>query len=119
MYLSIDDIRSVQLAKAAIRAGTERLLEETGKSVGDIERLIVAGGFGAHIDADSAAAIGLLPALPPERLQYAGNAALSGAAMALCGEGREKLARTAGRCSCLELSMDGGFGDMYLKNINF
>lgn len=119
VYLSIDDIRSVQLAKAAIRAGTERLLEETGKSAGDIGRLVVAGGFGAHIDADSAAAIGLLPPLPRERLHYAGNAALSGAAMALCMEGREKLMLAAGRCACLELSLDSKFADEYLKNVNF
>lgn len=119
VYMSIDDIRSVQLAKAAIRAGAERLLEEAGKSAGDIDRLVVAGGFGAHIDGDAATAVGLLPAVPGERLCYVGNAALAGAALSLCDEGRRRLAETAASCEYLDLSSDEGFADMYLKNINF
>ena len=118
-YLSIDDIRNVQLAKAAIRAGAERLLERAGKCPADIERLIIAGGFGAHIDAAAAVAIGLLPDLPPQRISYAGNAALAGAALALSCEGRTVLAETAGRCAYVDLSSDERFGELFLKNVNF
>lgn len=119
VYLSIDDIRNVQLAKAAIRAGAERLLERAGKRPADIERLIIAGGFGAHINAAAAVAIGLLPQLPPERISYTGNAALAGAALALSGEGRERLCETAALCAYMDLSSDERFGELYLKNVNF
>ena len=59
-----NDVRAVQLAKAAIRAGIDCLLREAGLEEDAIERVVIAGAFGAYIGLESAVRIGLLPALP-------------------------------------------------------
>lgn len=83
------DIRAVQLAKAAIAAGIETLLEASGTDYQQIKKLYIAGGFGSHLNIQSAARIGLIPAELTERVVIIGNAALAGAAQILLD--REKI----------------------------
>lgn len=83
VYLLPEDIRSVQLAKGAIAAGIRTLLEEVGVAYGDVERFYIAGGFGSHLNLESARAIGLLPCELAGRETVIGNAALAGAGMLL------------------------------------
>ncbi len=78
-----NDVRAVQLAKAALRAGTELLLEKAGLTSGDIDEVRLAGAFGAHISAEHAIALGLIPPVPVERVRSVGNAAGAGAVRAL------------------------------------
>jgi uncharacterized 2Fe-2S/4Fe-4S cluster protein (DUF4445 family) len=118
--LTQQDVRAVQLAKAAIRAGTELLLQRAGIEAARIERFVIAGAFGAYIDLESAIAIGLLPALPLERFEQIGNAAGSGVRQLLVSErvraaGRE-LAR---RCDYVELSTLPAFHKTFLSHIGF
>jgi uncharacterized 2Fe-2S/4Fe-4S cluster protein (DUF4445 family) len=77
------DIRQIQLAKAAIRAGIQILLEESGRSEDEIESIIIAGAFGSYIDVESAMSVGMLPRLPRARFYQVGNAAGIGVQMAL------------------------------------
>lgn len=77
------DIRAVQLAKAAIAAGIETLMETAGVTVEEIETLYIAGGFGSHLNVQSAARIGLIPAELADRVKVLGNASLAGASMLL------------------------------------
>lgn len=77
------DIRAVQLAKAAIAAGVETLLETAHVQLGDVETLYIAGGFGSHMNTESAADIGLFPRELIPRAKVLGNAALEGAAQML------------------------------------
>ncbi len=77
------DISQVLKAKAAIYAGIRTLLDRAGRSVNDIERLILAGGFAAHLRIPNAITIGLLPELPLERYEVVGNGSLAGAYAAL------------------------------------
>ena len=77
------DVRAVQLAKGAIAAGIRTLLDSAGISENDIETLYIAGGFGSHLNAASAAAIGLIPRELEHRVVVIGNGALSGAAQLL------------------------------------
>ncbi len=77
------DIRELQLAKGAIRCGIETLLQNAGITAGDLDQVIIAGAFGSYIDVESAIAIGLLPNLPPDRISQVGNAAGTGARLAL------------------------------------
>lgn len=119
VYLSIDDIRAFQLAKAAIRSGAELLLSRRGKTAADVDELIIAGGFGAGIDIEKAKRTGLLPPVPIERIRAAGNAALKGAALALTDEGREKLKKTAALCRYEDLSGAADFSALYLAELNF
>lgn len=119
VYLSLKDIRNVQLAKAAIRAGAETLMKKLGKTASDISKLVVAGGFGSSINIRNAAAIGLLPEVGAEKSLCAGNAALKGAAQALTSAGWEKQLEMARLCCYTDLSSNADFPALYLENINF
>ena len=77
------DIRELQLAKAAIRAGIQVLLDTEGCAETEIRKIVIAGAFGTYIDVSSAIDIGMLPSLPLERFQQVGNAAGIGARLAL------------------------------------
>lgn len=72
-----EDIRVLQMAKAAIRAGIEILWEELGRP--RVDRLYLAGGFGYELDAEAAYTIGLLPVRLRGRVEVVGNTALAGA----------------------------------------
>jgi uncharacterized 2Fe-2S/4Fe-4S cluster protein (DUF4445 family) len=104
------DIRELQLAKGAIRSGIEALLRHAGISAGDLDRVILAGAFGTYIDVASAMTIGLLPELPMERVLQVGNAAGTGARLALISRAqRERTGEIAGRVRYLELARTKGF----------
>jgi uncharacterized 2Fe-2S/4Fe-4S cluster protein (DUF4445 family) len=79
VYITQDDIDDVVVAKAAIFAATKILLDRLNLTFSDISMLFIAGGFGSYIDRDNAISIGLLPALPIENIQYAGNTSIWGA----------------------------------------
>jgi uncharacterized 2Fe-2S/4Fe-4S cluster protein (DUF4445 family) len=73
------DVREIQLAKGAIHAGVEILLELTGTRPEEVEAVLIAGAFGSFLTIDSAIDIGLLPQLPRAGFRQIGNAAVVGA----------------------------------------
>ncbi|MBQ9549967.1 MAG: DUF4445 domain-containing protein [Lachnospiraceae bacterium] len=73
-----DDIREVQLAKSAVRAGLEVLIKRFGTSYRNIEKLYISGGFGHSLDASKAARIGMIPDGLKEKCEIMGNTSLSG-----------------------------------------
>jgi uncharacterized 2Fe-2S/4Fe-4S cluster protein (DUF4445 family) len=108
------DVNEIQLAKAAIRAGIEVLLEEAELEVTQVERVVVAGAFGTYLDVGSAVAIGMFPPLPLERFAQVGNAAGMGAKMALLSRRcREVAAEIARRVAYVELTTHRRFVDFY------
>jgi uncharacterized 2Fe-2S/4Fe-4S cluster protein (DUF4445 family) len=112
------DVRAVQLAKAAIRTGVDLLLREAGLTEQSLERVIIAGAFGAYIDVTSAIAIGMLPPLPAELFEQVGNAAGVGVRMTLVsGAAREHARHLAARCRHVELSTLAGFQKVFLSRI--
>jgi len=74
------DVRAIQLAKAALYAGAQLLVDKLGKPV---ERVVLAGAFGSHIDAKYAMILGLIPDCPLDMVASVGNAAGTGARIAL------------------------------------
>ena len=76
------DIRAIQLAKSALYAGARLLMDEFG--IERLDRVILAGAFGAHISPLHALVLGMIPDCAPERVTSAGNAAGTGARIALC-----------------------------------
>jgi uncharacterized 2Fe-2S/4Fe-4S cluster protein (DUF4445 family) len=115
-----NDVRAVQLAKAAIQTGVELLLAEARLGEGDIERVIIAGAFGAYIDIESAIAVGLLPDLPFDRFAQVGNAAGIGVRRMLASrQARAHARELAARCHYIELSTRSGFQKAFLNNIGF
>jgi uncharacterized 2Fe-2S/4Fe-4S cluster protein (DUF4445 family) len=95
--LTQGDIRELQLAKAAIRAGIQVLLEADGLTDNDVDRVIIAGAFGTYIDVESAITAGMLPPLPRERFSQIGNAAGMGAKLALISTEKRREAKEIAR----------------------
>jgi uncharacterized 2Fe-2S/4Fe-4S cluster protein (DUF4445 family) len=79
ILLNRKDVSEIQLAKGAIRAGIEILLDQVELEAEDIDEFIIAGAFGTYIDVDSAVTIGMFPDLPRGRFRQVGNAAGIGA----------------------------------------
>ena len=86
--VSQKDVRELQLAKAAIRLGIRSLAEAEGLAEDAIEEMIIAGAFGTFIDVESAITIGMLPPLPLDCIRQVGNAAGTGARLALISRSR-------------------------------
>jgi uncharacterized 2Fe-2S/4Fe-4S cluster protein (DUF4445 family) len=78
------DIRAIQLAKSALYAGARLLMDEMG--VDKVDRVVLAGAFGAHISSKHAMVLGMIPDVPLNKVFSAGNAAGTGARIALCNK---------------------------------
>jgi uncharacterized 2Fe-2S/4Fe-4S cluster protein (DUF4445 family) len=99
------DVRELQLAKAAIRLGVRALVEAEGLAEESIEEVIISGAFGTFIDVESAIVIGMVPPLPLERFKQIGNAAGTGARLALISRSqRDKAREIALRARYIELA---------------
>ncbi len=108
--ISQQDVREIQLAKAAIRAGIQTLVKAAGISECDLDQVMLAGAFGTYIDVKSAVDIGMLPDLPIERFKQVGNAAGTGARLALISIKERILAQDIARkVGYLELAKVHGF----------
>lgn len=83
LFITQRDVRELQLAKGAIAAGVEILLEKYGIGPEDVAEVILAGAFGNYLDKHSACAIGLIPSCLEDRVKPVGNAAGTGAKVAL------------------------------------
>lgn len=114
------DIRQVQLAKSAVRAGIEALLHHAKLRYDQVTELAVAGGFGSYLSLASAAAIGLIPPALSSRCRVLGNAALAGAAMLLHDDAlHAPSAAMADAAETVELSTDLFFMDQYVMQMMF
>jgi uncharacterized 2Fe-2S/4Fe-4S cluster protein (DUF4445 family) len=110
------DVRELQLGKAAIRAGIQVLLETNDCPEGEIKQVIIAGAFGTYIDVASAVAIGMLPSLPLNRFRQAGNAAGTGAKLALVSlKQRAEAQAVASRVSYIELASAPNFNQTFTQ----
>jgi uncharacterized 2Fe-2S/4Fe-4S cluster protein (DUF4445 family) len=114
------DVYEVQLAKGAISAGIQVLLEENGLLVNELEKIILAGAFGSYMDISSAIPIGMLPPLPLERFEQIGNAAGMGAKLALISKRKRKEAEEiAKNTNYLELAVVPSFMRIFAKATYF
>jgi uncharacterized 2Fe-2S/4Fe-4S cluster protein (DUF4445 family) len=110
----------VQLAKAAIRAGIDLLLETNKIQPDAIELVLIAGAFGEYLGIEAAVDIGLLPRLPLERIEQVGNAAGTGVTLALASAAsRARAAELAARCRYLELGTLPQFQKTFARRIGF
>lgn len=102
--LTQKDIRELQVAKAAIRAGINILLKQAGISSDKVDHILLAGAFGNFINKDSALRIGIIPDLEAAKIISLGNAAGEGAKMALAD--RDILYGIAGRLAAGTVNVD-------------
>ncbi len=118
VFFTQEDVRAVQLAKAAIRTAVDLLLDEAGVGAEQLDHFVIAGAFGAYIDVTSAVAIGMLPALPAERFSQVGNAAGIGVRrMVVSQPARTRAREIAAACGFRELSSRSDFQKRFLDNI--
>lgn len=118
--LTAGDVRKLQLAKAAIMAGIRVMMRTVRAREQDIRQLYIAGGFGRHLNPDSACGIGMIPEGLRDRITYLGNASLEGARKALLEEGsRKQLMTIARQCHYLELSGNAAFNEEYMEQMSF
>ena len=118
--LSQHDVDQVLLAKGAIRAGIEILLNQAGVAPADIEEIVIAGAFGTYLDPYNAVRIGLLPDVPVERIRAVGNAAGAGARLMLSSlEYRRRAQALAKRIEYVELTIVPGFNKFFAQGVRF
>ncbi len=114
------DVRKLQLAKAAVAAGIDILLQQAGRMPEEIDTLYIAGGFGGNLNAVSAARIGMIPTTLAQRVVSVGNSSLSGASQLLlqpAAHARLKAQRP--QCTYCELSGNQAFSDAFVEHMTF
>jgi len=120
IHISQHDIRNLQLAKAAIAAGTDVLLDNAGITGEEIERVLLAGAFGNYLDRRSAMRIGLLPPVELGQVLGLGNAASTGAGMMLVStEERKRALELAKRIEYIELAGNDRFRELFVDCLAF
>ncbi|WP_101066299.1 ASKHA domain-containing protein [Roseovarius salinarum] len=107
------DVRAIQLAKSALYAGARLLMDERG--VDRVDRVVLAGAFGAHISAKHAMVLGMIPDAPLDKVSSAGNAAGTGARIALCNvAARAEIERTVREITKVETAIEPRFQEHFV-----
>jgi len=120
IFITQQDIREVQLAKSAIRAGVNVLLKKASLTFEDIDVLYLAGGFGNYIDKDNAITIGMLPHEMKNRIISLGNTSGTGALLSLKSIFfDEVIDRIITRTEYVELSNEEDFTLDFVMNMGF
>lgn len=108
------DIRAIQLAKSALYAGARLLMDEMGTDT--VERVVLAGAFGAHISPKHAMVLGMIPDVPLDKVTSAGNAAGTGARMALCSvQARASIEQTVREITKVETAIEPKFQEHFVN----
>ena len=114
------DVRQLQLAIGAVRAGIEVLCAEAGLTGADLQTVFVAGTFGQYVRKASMLRLGLLPPVAPERVRTVGNAAGAGAVLALLDRRvRERAERLAGQAIYVELAGRADYQEALERSLRF
>ena len=120
VYLTQKDIRELQLAKGAVAAGIQILLKEMDITTEQIDEIYLAGALGNYVHPLSAMRIGLIPNVNPRIVISVGNAASTGATMALMNRSLwEKSLELAEQIQHIELSLHPDFYDTFIEQMNF
>ena len=115
-----NDIREIQMAKAAIRAGVDILVKKAGITFDEVDDCYLAGGFGTKIDIKKAAGIGLIPKELEMKTIPAGNTVLAGTKEVLLGRiSKEELEKIQTMADVINLAEENDFEEMYLSYMDF
>ena len=120
-HLTQQDVRGIQVAKAALRAGVEILMSKLALDIKDIRRLYITGRFGTSINIRNAKNIGLIPSgIPDKRIVFLEDGALSGAKKVLSKPKAEKeISGILSICEHVELHKDKDFQDIFAASMSF
>ncbi len=118
LRITQNDVRAIQLAKAALRAGIDLLTEHAG--VTEVHDIRLAGAFGAHIDPVRALVLGLVPDAPAGGVRSVGNASGTGAArMLLSGAQRDEIEQLSERIIKIETATETRFQELFVAAMAF
>jgi len=116
--LTEPDIDNLMRAKGAMYAAYMTLLAGVGLSIQDLERVILAGGFGQSINLERSQIIGLMPELPADRFTFVGNGSLLGARLACMSNSlRAEVGEIVEKMTNFELSVAPGYMDNYTSSL--
>ena len=108
------DIRAIQMAKAALYSGARLLMDKFG--VDKVDRVVLAGAFGAHISPKHAMVLGMIPDAPLDKVTSAGNAAGTGARIALLNrDARSEIEETVHRIHKVETAIEPRFQEHFVN----
>jgi uncharacterized 2Fe-2S/4Fe-4S cluster protein (DUF4445 family) len=120
IVLTQRDVRQLQLAKAATRAGIEILLKQAGVEQEDLDEIILSGAFGSSLNKENIRRIGLIPSIPLNKIVAAGNAAGAGGLMMLLNHRLiDEVEKICSKVKYLELSRSTDFSAAFLNHMNF
>lgn len=117
-----EDVRQLQLAKAAVRAGADTLLNKAGLGVDELMAVYVAGGFGCKMDMEKAVGIGLLPGAFRGKMKAVGNSVLKGLSLYLClpaDEALKRVGQIADSAKEITLANEEAFQGRYVEQMVF
>ena len=113
ILITQNDVRAIQLAKAALYAGIRLLMDHLG--VDRLDGIALAGAFGSHIDTVRATVLGLIPDCVPSEVVAVGNAAGAGAAIALLsGAARREIQEVVGDIEKIETALEPAFQEHFV-----
>ena len=117
ILITQDDVRNVQLAKAALYAGARLLMKKAG--IDAVDRVVLAGAFGSYIDPQHAMILGLIPDCDLDKVYAVGNAAGDGARIALLNlEKRREAQAIARQVRYIETAVDADFQEAFVAAIH-
>lgn len=119
IFLSIEDIREFQLAKAAIATGIQILLNHSSLSSKDISNVYITGGLGNYINVDNIRFLGIIPEIPESKYKRISNAALLGCKKLLYDEMFYYIDNILGKSRYCSLETDSSFAEIYCNNMFF
>ena len=115
-----DDVRQVQLAKGAILSGFTVLLKKAGITMENLDKVLIAGQFGAHLPAESLVGVGILPPEVKEKIVYVGNSSKTGAYMALMSkQARREMEALAEKIDYFELAETTDYERVFAECMRF
>jgi uncharacterized 2Fe-2S/4Fe-4S cluster protein (DUF4445 family) len=113
-----NDVRAIQLAKGALHAGFRLLMDHLG--IDAVDRVILAGAFGSHIDTKYAMVLGMVPDCPLDKVWSVGNAAGTGARIALLdGDARREIERVVREVRKVETAVEPRFQEHFVDAMAF
>lgn len=114
------DVRQVQLAKGAILSGFVALLNKAGISMDDLDKVMIAGQFGAHLPAESLIGTGILPEAVKDKLVYVGNSSKTGAYMTLMSKKvKREVEELAEKMDYMELAETDNYERIFTESMIF
>lgn len=114
------DVRQVQLAKGAILSGFVALLNKAGIDMTDLDKVMIAGQFGAHLPAESLVGTGILPKEVKDKLVYVGNSSKTGAYMTLMsGKVKDEVEALAAKMEYMELAETENYERIFTDSMIF